>query len=174
RPGRTSEQARKENEARHPELPAKPDRQRHRAGGDRLGCGVDRRHRRLGALGRGLLPDALRGRVREHRLAAVPEALVDPLTRFFPNSTSCVPPFVQHAGIAALRGPMDEPRAMMAEFARRRELVVDGLNALPGISCRWPRGAFYAFPNVRELPIDADELARRLLDEAGVAVLAGS
>ena len=88
--------------------------------------------------------------------AAVPESLVDPLTRFFTNSTSCVPPFVQHAGVAALRGPMDEPQAMMAEFARRRELIVDGLNALPGVSCRRPRGAFYAFPNVRELPIDAD------------------
>jgi aspartate aminotransferase len=106
--------------------------------------------------------------------AAVPEPLVDPLTRFFTNSTSCVPPFVQHAGVAALRGPMDEPQAMMAEFARRRELVVNGLNALSGVSCRRPRGAFYVFPNVRELPIDADELARRLLDEAGVAVLAGS
>jgi aspartate aminotransferase len=106
--------------------------------------------------------------------AAVPEPLVDPLTRFFTNSTSCVPPFVQHAGVAALRGPMDEPQAMMAEFARRRELIVDGLNALTGVSCRRPRGAFYAFPNVRELPIDAEGLARRLLDEAGVAVLAGS
>jgi aspartate aminotransferase len=106
--------------------------------------------------------------------AAVPEPLVDPLTRFFTNSTSCVPPFVQHAGVAALRGPMDEPRAMMTEFGRRRELIVDGLNALPGVSCRRPRGAFYAFPNVRELPIDADALARQLLDEAGVAVLAGS
>jgi aspartate aminotransferase len=106
--------------------------------------------------------------------AAVPEPLVDPLTRFFTNSTSCVPPFVQHAGVAALRGPMDEPQAMMAEFARRRELVVNGLNAMSGVSCRRPRGAFYVFPNVRELPIDADELARRLLDEAGVAVLAGS
>ena len=106
--------------------------------------------------------------------AAVPEPLVDPLTRFFTNSTSCVPPFVQHAGIAALTGPMDEPRAMMAEFARRRELIVDGLNALPGVSCRRPRGAFYAFPNVSELPIDADALARQLLDDAGVAVLAGS
>jgi aspartate aminotransferase len=106
--------------------------------------------------------------------AAVPDELVDPLTRFFVNSTSCVPPFVQHAGVAALRGPMDDVQTMMAEFARRRELVVDGLNALPGISCRRPRGAFYAFPNVRELPIGADELAGRLLDEAGVAVLAGS
>jgi aspartate/methionine/tyrosine aminotransferase len=106
--------------------------------------------------------------------AAVPAELVDPLTRFFVNSTSCVPPFVQHAGVAALRGPMDEVHAMMAEFRRRRELVVDGLNAIPGISCRRPRGAFYAFPNVGELPIDADSLADRLLDEAGVAVLAGS
>jgi aspartate/methionine/tyrosine aminotransferase len=106
--------------------------------------------------------------------AAVPDELVDPLTRFFVNSTSCVPPFVQHAGVAALRGSMDEVHAMMAEFERRRELVVDGLNALPGVSCRRPRGAFYAFPNVRELPIGAEELATRLLDEAGVAVLAGS
>jgi aspartate aminotransferase len=106
--------------------------------------------------------------------AAVPAPLVDPLIRFFVNCTSCVPPFVQHAGIAALRGPFDEPRAMIEEFARRRELVVEGLNSLPGVSCRWPRGAFYAFPNVRDVPLSADELAGRLLDEAGVAVLAGS
>jgi aspartate/methionine/tyrosine aminotransferase len=105
--------------------------------------------------------------------ASVPEPLIDPITRFFTNSTSCVPPFVQHAGVAALRGPRDEVEAMMAEFARRREIVVDGLNGIPGISCRRPRGAFYAFPNARELPVSADELAARLLDEAGVAVLAG-
>jgi aspartate/methionine/tyrosine aminotransferase len=106
--------------------------------------------------------------------AAVPESLVDPLVRFFVNCTSCVPPFVQHAGIAALRGPMDEPRAMVAEFRRRRDLVVEGLNRLPGVSCRLPLGAFYAFPNVARVPISAEELASRLLEEAGVAVLAGS
>jgi aspartate aminotransferase len=106
--------------------------------------------------------------------AAVPEALVDPLVRFFVNSTSCVPPFVQHAGVAALRGPMDEPRAMVEEFRRRRAVIVEGLNALPGVSCRVPRGAFYAFPNVAGVPVPADELAARLLDEAGVALLAGS
>jgi aspartate aminotransferase len=94
--------------------------------------------------------------------------------RFFVNCTSCVPPFVQHAGIAALRGPMDEPRAMVAEFRRRRDLVVEGLNRLPGVSCRLPLGAFYAFPNVARVPISAEELASRLLEEAGVAVLAGS
>jgi len=106
--------------------------------------------------------------------AAVPEPLVEPLVRFFVNSTSCVPPFVQLASVAALRGPQDEPAAMVAEFRRRRDLVVAGLNALPGVSCRMPRGAFYAFPNVRDVPIPADELAARLLDEEGVALLSGS
>jgi aspartate/methionine/tyrosine aminotransferase len=106
--------------------------------------------------------------------AAVPEPLVDPLVRFFVNSTSCVPPFVQLAGVAALSGPQDEPRAMVEEFRARRELVVSGLNALPGVACRTPRGAFYAFPNVSGVPLDTEELADRLLAEAGVAVLAGS
>jgi aspartate aminotransferase len=106
--------------------------------------------------------------------AAVPDALVDPLVRFFVNSTSCVPPFVQLAGVAALEGPLDSVDAMMAEFRARRSLVVDGLNELPGVACRMPRGAFYAFPNVSGTGFSADELARRLLEEAGVAVLAGS
>jgi aspartate/methionine/tyrosine aminotransferase len=106
--------------------------------------------------------------------ACVPEALVEPLTRFIVNSTSCVPPFVQLAGIAALEGPQDEVAAMVAEFRARRDLVVEGLNALPGVSCRTPLGAFYAFPNVSGVPLDADDLAIRLLEEAGVAVLAGS
>jgi aspartate/methionine/tyrosine aminotransferase len=106
--------------------------------------------------------------------AAVPEPLVDPLVRFFVNSTSCVPPFVQLAGVAALTGPQDEPEAMMEEFRRRRDLIVAGLDDLPGVTCRLPRGAFYAFPNVADVPIRADELATRLLDEAGVAVLAGT
>jgi aspartate/methionine/tyrosine aminotransferase len=106
--------------------------------------------------------------------AAVPEPLVEPLVRFFVNSTSCVPPFVQHAGITALTGPQDAPAEMLDEFRARRELIVSGLNDLPGVSCREPRGAFYVFPNVADVPIPADELASRLLEEAGVAVLAGS
>ncbi len=106
--------------------------------------------------------------------ACVPGPLIEPLTRFFVNSTSCVPPFIQHAGIAALQGPQDEVSAMVEEFRARRTLIVSGLGALPGVSCRTPRGAFYAFPNVSALPIPADALAQRLLDEAGVAVLAGS
>jgi aspartate/methionine/tyrosine aminotransferase len=105
--------------------------------------------------------------------ACVPEALLEPLSRFIVNSTSCVPPFVQHAGVAALEGPQDEVAAMLAEFRVRRDTVVDGLNALPGVTCRTPPGAFYAFPNVSGVPLGADDLAVRLLEEAGVAVLAG-
>lgn len=106
--------------------------------------------------------------------AAVPPALVDPIVKFFVNSTSCVPPFVQLGGVAALTGPQDAPAAMVEEFRARRDLVVEGLNALPGVTCRLPRGAFYVFPNVAGTGIPADELATRLLDEAGVAVLSGS
>ena len=106
--------------------------------------------------------------------AAVPEALVEPLTRFFVNSTSCVPPFVQRAGIAALTGPQDDVAAMVSEFAARRDLVVTGLNALPGVSCLSPSGAFYVFPNVAEVPATGEALADRLLEDAGVALLAGS
>jgi aspartate/methionine/tyrosine aminotransferase len=85
-----------------------------------------------------------------------------------------VPPFVQLAGVAALQGPQDEVEAMLAELRARRDLVLAGLDALPGVSCSTPQGAFYAFPNVSGVPLAADELAARLLDEAGVAVLAGS
>jgi aspartate aminotransferase len=106
--------------------------------------------------------------------ACVPEGLVEPLTRFFVNCTSCVPPFIQHAGIAALQGPQHEVSAMVQEFRARRDLLIAGLNDLPGVSCRTPRGAFYAFPNVASLPISAESLATRLLEEAGVAVLPGS
>jgi aspartate/methionine/tyrosine aminotransferase len=106
--------------------------------------------------------------------AAVPDALLDPLVRFFVNSTSCVPPFVQLAGVAALSGPQDPVEAMVEEFRRRRLLVVDRLNEIPAISCLRPAGAFYTFPNIRSIPLSGDELASRLLEEAGVALLAGS
>jgi len=105
--------------------------------------------------------------------AAVPAPLVDPLTRLITNSVSCVPGFIQSAGIAALTGPQDSVAAMVEEFRHRRDLVVAGLNALPGISCRTPQGAFYAFPDVTGVPIPSQQLADRLLEEAGVALLAG-
>ncbi len=106
--------------------------------------------------------------------AAVPEPLVEPIVRLLINSVSCTSPAIQAAGVAALTGPRDEVEAMLAEFRRRRDAVVRGLNALPGISCAVPRGAFYAFPNITGTGLGARELADRLLHEAGVAVLAGT
>ena len=106
--------------------------------------------------------------------AALPEEIVEPITRLLINSVSCTAPAVQLAGVAALTGPRDEVDAMLAEFRRRREAVVAGLNALPGVSCVMPRGAFYAFPNVTETGYGAKELADLLLNDAGVAVLAGT
>jgi aspartate/methionine/tyrosine aminotransferase len=106
--------------------------------------------------------------------AAVPEQLLDPLTRLIVNSTSCVPPFVQLAGVSALSGPQDGVDAMVREFRVRRDTLLPALNAIPGISCVEPLGAFYAFPNVSALPLSADDFADRLLDEAGVALLSGS
>jgi aspartate aminotransferase len=106
--------------------------------------------------------------------AAVPKPLIEPLSRFLINSVACTAPAVQLAGVAALTGPRDEIEAMIAEFVRRRQVLVEGLNALPGFSCVMPRGAFYAFPNVTGTGLDERELASRFLDEAGVAVLAGS
>jgi aspartate/methionine/tyrosine aminotransferase len=90
------------------------------------------------------------------------------------NTYSCVAPFVQRAGIAALHGPDDEVRAMVAEFRIRRDAIVAGLNSLPGITCRTPLGAFYAFPNVSAITLDDRRLASFILEEANVAALGGS
>ena len=106
--------------------------------------------------------------------AALPSALVEPITRLLINSVSCTAPAVQLAGVAALQGPRTEVDAMLAEFDVRRGAVVAGLNALPGVSCVIPQGAFYAFPNITGTGMDARSVADRLLTEAGVAVLAGT
>jgi aspartate/methionine/tyrosine aminotransferase len=106
--------------------------------------------------------------------AAVPEPLVEPLTRLFINCHSCTAPATQLAGVAALTGPWDAVEAMMAEFRTRRALVVDGLNAIPGVSCIEPAGAFYAFPDISGTGMPARDLQNRLLEEAGVAMLAGT
>jgi aspartate aminotransferase len=106
--------------------------------------------------------------------AAVPEPLRDAIARFFVNSTSCVPPFVQDGAVAALTGPQDQAEAMVAEFRARRDLLVAGLNAVEGVRCAPPRGAFYAFPNVEAVPGTSGDLARGLLEDAGVATLDGA
>ncbi len=90
------------------------------------------------------------------------------------NCTSCTTSFVQRAGIAALQGPMEPSLAMVAEFKQRRDVIVDGLNEIPGISCLRPHGAFYVFPNITETGYDCRELADMILEEASVAVLSGT
>lgn len=103
-----------------------------------------------------------------------PAALVEPVTRLLVNSFSCVPAFSQHAAIAALEGPWDSVDRMREQLRVRRDLLVDGLDALDGISCRRPDGAFYAFPDVRALGRSSQEVADGLLQHAGVACLPGS
>jgi aspartate aminotransferase len=104
----------------------------------------------------------------------VPAELVAAFDLYQVNIISCTCTFNQYGAIEALRGPQDAVRAMVAEFHRRRDFLVRGLNRLPGVTCVLPQGAFYAFPNVRATGIPSPLLARRLLDEAGVAVLAGN
>jgi aspartate/methionine/tyrosine aminotransferase len=103
-----------------------------------------------------------------------PEPLVEPVTRLMINSVSCTSAFSQYAAIAALEGPWDDVDRMLDAFRERREVIVSGLNAVPGVSCVEPGGAFYAFPNISELGLSASDLADRLLDEAGVACLPGT
>jgi len=90
------------------------------------------------------------------------------------NCTSCTTSFVQRAGIAALQGPMEPSLQMVEQFRQRRDAIVDSLNQIPGISCLRPHGAFYVFPNITETGYDCRELADMILEEANVAVLAGT
>ena len=102
-----------------------------------------------------------------------PKPLYDNARKLAVNAHSCVNAATQWAGIAALDGPQDCVAEMVAEFDRRRGLVVDGLNRLPGVSCVTPKGAFYAFPNISGTGWKAKALASALLEEAGVAVIGG-
>jgi aspartate/methionine/tyrosine aminotransferase len=104
----------------------------------------------------------------------VPEALITPFSRLIVNSVSCTNAATQWAGVEALTGPQDSVDAMVAEFRARRDLVVDGLNSIPGVTCLRPAGAFYAFPNIAGTGLTGAELAEKLLKEGGVSVLAGT
>jgi aspartate/methionine/tyrosine aminotransferase len=103
-----------------------------------------------------------------------PPALVEPVTRLVINSVSCTSAFSQYAAIAALQGPWEPVEQMVAEFRRRRDVIVAGLNGIPGISCLEPQGAFYVFPNITGTGLTSAELAALLLQDAGVAALGGT
>jgi len=102
-----------------------------------------------------------------------PQKLYDAARKLAVNSYSCVNASAQFAGLAALTGPQDAVHAMVAEFDRRRKIVVEGLNALPGVRAAIPKGAFYAFPNIAATGWKAKPLASALLEEAGVATIGG-
>src|SRR5712675_1142423 len=102
-----------------------------------------------------------------------PGKLYDYARKLAVNLHSCVNASAQYAGLAALQGPQDEVTKMVAEFDKRRKVVVDGLNKLPGVSCATPKGAFYAFPNVSHTGWKAKALASALREDAGVATIGG-
>jgi aspartate/methionine/tyrosine aminotransferase len=104
----------------------------------------------------------------------MPRWLADAVNLLTVNSNSCTASFTQRAGIAALEGPQDCVTAMVTEFRRRRDVMVRGLNQIPGIRCSLPAGAFYAFPNVTGTGMSSKALADLLLNEAGVACLCGT
>jgi len=103
-----------------------------------------------------------------------PESLIEHATKLAINSHSCVNAPTQFAGIAALEGPQDAVDEMMAAFSKRRTVIVDALNNLPGFSCIMPGGAFYAFSNITQTGMTSMELQELLLNEAGVATIAGT
>jgi aspartate/methionine/tyrosine aminotransferase len=102
-----------------------------------------------------------------------PNNLVEPISRLVTNSVSCTASFTQQAAIEAITGPQNDSLRMVSEFQKRRSIVVDLLNNIPGIRCTNPKGAFYAFPNIEGTGMSSTEFANELLQKAGVAVLPG-
>jgi aspartate/methionine/tyrosine aminotransferase len=103
-----------------------------------------------------------------------PPALVEPISRLVINSVSCTSAFSQRAAMAALSGPWEPVEQMVAEFARRRDVIVAGLNAIEGITCVQPGGAFYVFPSVKAFGVPSKKIEEHLLGRAGVAALSGT
>jgi len=104
----------------------------------------------------------------------MPEALAGKVELLITHSVGCSADFTQVAGLEALTGPQEQVSAVVQEYRRRRDVLVHGLNTIPGVRCRMPQGAFYAFPNVSALGQTSDWVANYLLEEAGVAVLPGT
>ncbi|MGZ3598835.1 MAG: pyridoxal phosphate-dependent aminotransferase [Ktedonobacterales bacterium] len=103
-----------------------------------------------------------------------PKEMAPAIARLMSNSNSCTAAFTQIAGVAALTGPQEPSEAMVDEFHRRRDVIVRGLNEIPGVTCRTPHGAFYVFPNITDTGLSSREAADLLLQEAGVAALSGT
>ncbi len=103
----------------------------------------------------------------------MPIDLVEPISRLSTNSVSCTASFTQIASLEALSGSQDGPEKILAEFKKRRDIIVDGLNSITGIHCPMPKGAFYVFPSIEGTGMTSRRFADALLEEYGVACLAG-
>ncbi|GAJ17918.1 unnamed protein product, partial [marine sediment metagenome] len=101
----------------------------------------------------------------------MPQWLAAQVAKLMVNSNSCTAAFSQWAAVEALKGPQDEPRKMVEAFRQRRDVIVDGLNQIPGFRCLRPKGAFYVFPNIEGTGKSSREMQDSLLNEAGVAAL---
>ncbi len=104
----------------------------------------------------------------------MPESLAQVVQLLLTHSIGCTAQFTQIAGIEALTGPQDQVNVVVNEYQKRRDVIVDGLNSIPGITCQRPQGAFYVFPNIKSFGISSSEMAGYLLENASVAVLSGS
>lgn len=104
----------------------------------------------------------------------MPKDLAEQVDLLLTHSVGSTAHFTQFAGLEAITGPQDKVVGMVAEYQRRRDVIVDGLNALPGFSCQKPQGAFYVFPNIKETGLGSTELANLILEKAGVALLPGN
>ena len=110
------------------------------------------------------------------RLGALigPESVIERMATLLETTSSCVPPFIQKAGIEAIKGDQTSVKKMYSEFKQRRDILVDGLNSINGISCVKPFGAFYVFANIKDTKMSSEEFANYILDNALVAVLPGT
>lgn len=104
----------------------------------------------------------------------MPKELAQRVQLLLTHSIGSTAQFTQDAGIEALSGPQEQVEAVVSEYQRRREIIVGGLNAIPGMKCSKPQGAFYVFPNIRDTGMNSNDLANLLLERAGVALLPGS
>ena len=103
-----------------------------------------------------------------------PADLIEKMGLLLETTTSCVSPFIQDAATQALDGDQKPIEEMVNEFRKRRDLLVDGLNSIKGISCIEPKGAFYAFPNIKRTGLGSEEFSDHLLEKAGVATCPGN
>lgn len=103
-----------------------------------------------------------------------PSEIISKMTLLLETTTSCVSPFIQEAGVEALKGDQEQIFRMIDEYKKRRDVMVEGLNSLPGVTCLRPNGAFYVFPNIKQTHMSSEEFADFMLKEAGVAIVPGT